>query len=72
MTLRKSMSADPAPRVRANGRTAPAAAATGSLPRRRINWFRFWVQMLVAVLVFNVCAGAITWFFIFPHLHPAR
>ena len=39
-------------------------------PRKGINWFRFWMQMLVAVLVFNILAGLVTWFFIFPKLHP--
>jgi len=28
--------------------------------------------MLVAMVVFNVIAGLVTWFFIFPHLHPAH
>ena len=41
-------------------------------PRRPINWFRFWIQMGIAMLVFNVIAAFITAYFIFPHLHPAK
>jgi len=54
--------------------TAPAADPVAAPPSRRvgINWVRFWLQMLAAMLVFNVVAGLVTWFFIFPHLHPAR
>jgi hypothetical protein len=37
-----------------------------------MNWFRFWIQILIAMMVFNVIAGLVTWYFIFPHLHPAR
>jgi len=49
-----------------------AAAAARPPARRTMNWFRFWVQMAVAMLVFNIIAGLVTWFFIFPHLHPAH
>lgn len=47
-----------------------ARAAQEATPRKEMNWFRFWMQMLVAMLVFNVIAGLVTWFFIFPRLHP--
>jgi heme/copper-type cytochrome/quinol oxidase subunit 2 len=51
-------------------------AISAAPPRRQtprgINWFRFWMQMLVAMLVFNLIAGLVTWFFIFPHLHPPK
>jgi len=46
------------------------ATTQGATPRRGINWFRFWMQMLVAMLVFNIIAGLVTWFFVFPRLHP--
>ncbi len=46
------------------------AATPSATPRKGVNWFRFWMQMLIAVLVFNVIAGLVTWFFIFPKLHP--
>jgi len=50
----------------------PGVKPTGgtAAQRKGINWFRFWMQMLVAVLVFNIIAGLVTWFFIFPKLHP--
>jgi hypothetical protein len=52
---------------------SPAADVPPAAPRRSgINWFRFWIQMAVAMLVFNIVAGLATWYFIFPHLHPAR
>jgi len=34
------------------------------------NWFRFWVRSAIALLVFNVIAALVTWYFIFPRLHP--
>ena len=52
-------------------KSAPRAPAA-SAPRRGINWFRFWMQMLIAMLVFNLIAGFVTWYFIFPRLHPAK
>ncbi len=59
------------PARRATGPRSRLASATA--PRRPgINWSRFWIQMLVAMMVFNVIAGLVTWFFIFPHLHPAH
>ncbi|HXW65248.1 MAG TPA: hypothetical protein VEK74_09205 [Burkholderiaceae bacterium] len=51
-----------------NPNVKPTQGAAGQ--RKGINWFRFWMQMLVAVLVFNIIAGLVTWFFIFPKLHP--
>ena len=45
-------------------------AASAGAPRKGINWFRFWVQMAIAALIFNIVAGLVTWFFIFPKLHP--
>jgi len=51
--------------------SSKAKPATGSAaPRRGVNWSRFWLQMLIAMLVFNIIAGLVTWFFIFPKLHP--
>jgi hypothetical protein len=51
----------------------PDTTAVNAAQRRPgINWFRFWIQMLVAMMVFNVVAGLVTWYFIFPHLHSAR
>ena len=55
---------------------APAQASGAQMPARSaarksgINWFRFWMQMLVALVFFNIVAGLVTWFFIFPKLHP--
>ncbi|HYA65282.1 MAG TPA: hypothetical protein VEE84_01240 [Burkholderiaceae bacterium] len=46
------------------------AAPRSGPPRKGINWFRFWMQMLVAMLIFNIIAGLVTWYFIFPRLHP--
>jgi hypothetical protein len=36
------------------------------------NWFRFWMRSLIAIIVFNIIAGIITWHYVFPHLHPAQ
>jgi hypothetical protein len=59
------------PAVTIRGRRENGAVAHAPIPATRINWFRFWMRMLIAMLAFNVIAGVITWFFIFPHLHPA-
>lgn len=51
----------------------PAQPARAATPvRSGINWFRFWIQMLLAMMVFNVIAGLVTWYFIFPRLHPTH
>jgi hypothetical protein len=52
------------------GPGAPSAAGAGR--PRGINWFRFWMQMLAAMVVFNIIAGLVTWYYIFPRLHPAH
>jgi|GEM_PF-2766524 len=39
-------------------------------PIAGFNWFRFWVRVAIAVLVFNILAAIVTWYFIFPRLHP--
>ena len=51
----------------------PAAAPTpvAGAPRR-MNWVRFWIQMGIAMLVFNIVAAFITAVFILPHLHPPK
>jgi hypothetical protein len=36
------------------------------------NWTRFWIQSAVTVLVFNVVAGLMTWYWLFPRLFPGR
>lgn len=59
-----------APAIRAVREARPEA------PRRAqgggFNWFRFWMQMLAAMVVFNIVAGLLTWYYIFPKLHPAH
>jgi hypothetical protein len=57
----------------------PVAAPVPARPDARqerepgdVNWFRFWMQVLLAVVVFNVLAALVAWFFILPQLHPAR
>jgi hypothetical protein len=39
-------------------------------PRRRkaVNWLRFWIEVLIAMVVFNVIAALVTWLFILPKL----
>ncbi len=32
------------------------------------DWFRFWRDMVIAALGFNVVAGLVTWYYIFPVL----
>ncbi len=39
---------------------------------RRMNWLRFWIQMGIAMVVFNIIAAVVTAVFIFPHLHPPK
>jgi hypothetical protein len=51
-----------------NSKAKPATRRVA--PPKGVNWSRFWMQMLIAVLVFNLIAGLVTWFFIFPKLHP--
>jgi len=53
-------------------RTPEEAPSPASEPKRGINWFRFWMQMLLAMLAFNIIAGLVTWYFIFPRLHPGQ
>jgi hypothetical protein len=53
--------------------TKRAPSTRGRAPARatdKINWYRFWVQMAIAALAFNVLAGLLTWYFIFPKLFP--
>ena len=59
----------PAP---SQGRGAPKVRRIGARNKGDVNWARFWMQMLVAMVVFNVVAGLITWYFIFPRLFPGR
>jgi hypothetical protein len=46
------------------GARAPARRAAG------IDWFRFWVQMAIAAVVFNIVAALVAWYFVLPRLHP--
>jgi hypothetical protein len=36
------------------------------------DWTRFWIHSAVTVIVFNVMAGLITWYWILPRLFPGR
>ncbi len=58
------------------GADATGANAAPADPRKRVksgmNWFRFWMQMLAAMIIFNIVAGLVTWYYIFPRLHPAQ
>lgn len=54
---------------------APAArpgSAVQPTGARQPNWSRFWIQMISAMVLFNIAAGLITWYFIFPHLRWAH
>ncbi len=33
------------------------------------NWMKFWIEMGIYALLFNIVAGLITWYYIFPKLH---
>ncbi|BAP89288.1 uncharacterized protein E1O_21570 [Burkholderiales bacterium GJ-E10] len=33
------------------------------------NWVKFWIEMGIYALIFNIVAGLITWYYIFPKLH---
>jgi hypothetical protein len=59
----------------------PTQAKAASLPQPRrgsppapggFDWMRFWVRSLMAVLLFNAVAAFVTWYWIFPRLHPAH
>jgi len=54
--------------------TLPADPAAGHPPQRgkRVNWLRLWIQVGLAMLAFNIVAGFVTWYFLFPRLHPAQ
>ena len=41
-------------------------------PATKFSWYRFWVRTLIAVVIFNIIAGFVTWYWLFPHLHPAH
>ena len=60
-------------RVAASPATAPPPRAKFSSRARRSSfpWKRFWIQSLIAMLIFNVFAGLVTWYFIFPRLFPS-
>ncbi len=55
----KSMSQAPSNRP-GTGRTQP---------KRANSWMRFWIEVLVAMLVFNLIAAFVTWKWIFPRLY---
>jgi len=59
-----------------NGQPLPATPALDSRVAERSRtagqWYRFWKRMLLSALVFNVVAGLVTWFFLFPRLFPGR
>ena len=44
---------------RTNGRKNPG----------EFNWVKFWIEMGIYALIFNIVAGLITWYYIFPKLH---
>ena len=57
----------------------PGSASSSALPEgpqsrmpAGFDWRRFWVRTALAALAFNLAAGLLTWFWIFPHLFPAR
>jgi hypothetical protein len=52
---------------RGAGTTAGGRAGGGAVAGK-IDWFRFWRDMAIAALVFNVVAGLVTWYYIFPLL----
>ncbi len=53
-----------------NDKQQTPAGASKSAPQDGFNWFRFWVRVAVAALAFNVVAALVTWYFVFPKLHP--
>ena len=64
-------SADANPPPQTPGAT-PAGRSAEAPARSSVNWMRFWLQMLAAMMVFNIIAGLVTWYFIFPRLHPVH
>ena len=35
----------------------------------QFNWVKFWIEMGIYALIFNIIAGLVTWYYIFPKLH---
>ena len=33
------------------------------------DWVKFWIEMGIYGLIFNIVAGLITWYYLFPKLH---
>ncbi len=65
------MDNEEARRISSAGRGTPADPKTaGAGSGKGFNWFRFWVRSAIALLVFNIIAALLTWYFIFPRLHP--
>ena len=57
----------------ASGETAsgPSPSEAGARPAApSFDWKRFWIRSLIAIAIFNIVAGLLTWYFIFPRLHP--
>ena len=45
--------------------------APSDLARRRrstMKWLRFWIEVLIAMVIFNIIAAIATWYFILPRL----
>jgi hypothetical protein len=61
-----------APQAQAEGALHGVEAGRRAPARSGFNWFRFWMQMLAAMIVFNIVAGLLTWYYIFPRLHPTH
>jgi hypothetical protein len=47
---------------------APSASAGKKPPRRGFNWAGFLIESAIAIVVFNVIAAVVTWYFILPRL----
>jgi hypothetical protein len=45
-----------------------ARPLTGSAPKKGFNWKGFLIESAIAIAIFNIIAGFVTWYFILPRL----
>ncbi len=46
----------------------PQGSNSAQAGKRKFNWARFLIESAIAIAVFNIIAGIVTWYFILPRL----